>query len=622
MNSTNKTAIVAVIFACVIAGVRADATVAAPQVNFRIVKQSIALHINANGSYSETVTRITQPLTVAGVSEVGHVEIAYPANFATVKVLQAYTETITHKRVPVTPEQIFVQSTPTAAQTPFLSDGRVLSLLYSAVAPGAEVHLKYVERFKHAYLPRIYAVAEVLAPQIPVQSTDISITAPGDMHLHCTTRGAWHVTRAHIGKMYTVSASSSWSTVNFPPLNAAAITQYAPMAVITTAHDWSTIARTYDRLADRAATVTPAIAAIARKVANGARGTAAVDRIYHWVQQNIQSVNVDYAHAGFSPPAAPSTLARGIGDSNATVAVLCALLRARGIAADPAMISPSERFVPYPAPDPFAFDHFLVYVPAYHLFLDPSARYAGLLTLPAADQGRPVLIAGAHRGLTRTPGPTPGIVDDRTVQNLKLTAAGNIDARSTITAAGWHAMQVRKDVLADRSGRRLQRFMQNDFYLSGKAGSLRVISVQNRRDLDKPVRIVLQWHESAAAIPGKTMALLLPTSGSIAAALTPFTSQATRRVPSVLQPVTIDEITHLRVPPDMVPEQLPRDRQMRTAFGDYAVTYRYANDIIDVSEHLQLTKFVISPREYPLLHKLALVAVAGERKALLLRRIG
>ncbi|MHB1283543.1 MAG: hypothetical protein ACYCZI_06660, partial [Metallibacterium scheffleri] len=95
-----KTAIAAAIsLAGLVLAVQANAAPAAPQVNYQILKQSIALHVNADGSYSETVSRVSQPLTIAGVSAVGHVEIAYPANFATVKVLDAYTETVTHQRV-------------------------------------------------------------------------------------------------------------------------------------------------------------------------------------------------------------------------------------------------------------------------------------------------------------------------------------------------------------------------------------------------------------------------------------------------------------------------------------------------------------------------------------------
>lgn len=149
-----------------------------------------------------------------------------------------------------------------------------------------------------------------------------------------------------------------------------------------------------------------------------------------------------------------------------------------------------------------------------------------------------------------------------------------------------------------------------------------MVSVSNRDDLDKPVQMNLQWLESDAAIPGKQMALLLPTPCTIATALVPFISQATRRVPSVVQPVSIDQVTHLRLPAQMTPEQLPQDRHINAAFGSYSVSYRYADGVLDVTRHLQLTQCVIGPREYSELHRLALMAVSGEREGVVLHGAG
>ena len=616
----NKTALaIAMALAAAALTLQASAAPAMPQVNYQVIEQSVALHVNKDGSYTETMHRVLQPLTIAGVSTVGHVEIAYPANFASVKVLDAYTETVTHQRVPVLPSQIYHQSTQTAVQAPFLSDGHVMSLLYSAVTPGATVHLKYVETFKKPYLPGVYAISEALAPEVPVQATQISITAPTDLHLHLQTRGPWQEHRSSADGMQTLSASASSASVSYPPMNTVDITQYAPMAVISTAGDWTALAHAYDQLAGDALQVTPAIRATAAKAADGGSGEVAVARIYHWLQQHVQSVNVDYHHAGFQPPSAASTLQRGMGDSNANVALLCAMLRAQGIQAVPALISPSARFVPYPGVDPFAFNHFLAWVPAYHLFLDTSTRYAGITALPAADQGRPVLITGNDPQFTHTPGPAPGVVNLRELSDAVLHADGALDGTSTLTSAGWRAMVTRQDMLADRSGRRLEQFMQNNFYLGGQTGSLEVVDVANREDLDKPVELRLRVHESTAAIPGKQQMALLPNSDAIAATLAPFTSQATRSVPSALQPQTIEEVLHLKLPAGMQPEHLPEDRTLTTPFGSYSVHYSFAGGVLDMDKRLQLTQFVVGPQQYPQLHQMALMAVSSQRQGILLR---
>lgn len=615
----NKTAVIsALTLSSVLFATHALAAPAGAQVNYAILQNSIALHINKDGSYTETVTRILQPLTTAGVSSVGHLEINYPANFSTVKVLEAYTETTSGQRQDVPASQIFDQSTPTAAQAPFLSDGHVMSLLYPGVTPGAKIHLKYTETFQHPYLPGVYTLNTVLAPQIPAQDVSLSITAPQSMKLYFNARGDWHKTTSTSDGMQTLTASGSQTQVSVPPKNTADITQYAPMAVLSTVNNWEDVAKAYNQLAAGSTQASPMVKAIALKIANGASGEEAVARVYRAMQKNVEAVPIDYSNAGFAPPSVQSTLMRGIGDSNANVTLFCTFLDALGIKAVPAMISQSDRFVPYPGVDPFAFDYFLAYVPAYHLFLDVNANYAGVNDLPIEDQGRPVLVMGDDPQFTQTPGPAAGVVNMKGMDDVVLDSNGDVTGSDIVTYAGWNAGPAREDILGDRTGRRLQTFLQNNFYLSGDVGTIHLVSVQNRDDLNKPLQLNLQWTKEDVAIPGKKMAMIIPTSNGMTSALLPFTSEAVRSQPSVIQPATIEQETNLRLPAGMVPEQIPDNQSMSTPFGSYNRTYKFEDGVLSINSRLQLTQFVITPQEYPELHKLALLVVSGTRNAVVI----
>ncbi len=591
-----------------------------PQVNYRVISRQVSLDISTDGSYTRTVSSVVQPMTLSGVEQVAQAQISYPANFATIKILEAYTETAAHKRINVAPSAIFTQSTASALQAPFLSKGTIKNLIFPAVTPGSTVHLKYVEHFDKAYLPGIYTASVTLAPYVPARSVTISVTAPKSMPLHFHARGPWVEHRRAGDGTETLSATSHWSRVDFPPPNTAAVTQYAPMAVIGTAADWKTVAHAYDELASASIQPTPAIDKAAARAAGGAHGRVAVARIYRWIQQHIQVVTVDYREAGYRPPTAASTLARGIGDSNASVALLCSMLHAEGIEAVPALISTSSRYVPYPGADPFAFEHVLAYVPAYHLYLDTGQRYAGINALPLMDAGKPVLITGHASALVRTPAPERNRVQYRDVQSMTLDPDGIIDGASQITASGWRAIGVREFVLGDRSGERLWRLLQNDYYRGGQTGSMRVIGISRRDDLGRSVSMKLQWRDSDAFVPGPRVALVLPTPGEISGALAGFLSQAKNRYPSVLAPETIDEVVHLRLPSGLTPAYLPRNQHLETPFGRYEVSYHYANGRLDEERRLQLTRFVVEPQQYPDLHRLAMMAVGIAREGLLLQR--
>ena len=593
---------------------------APPQVNYQIISQRVAINIAKDGSYTKTFSRVIEPMTLSGVEQVAQAQIAYPANFAKVKILKAYTETPGHQRIKVAPSAVFTQSTSSSLRAPFLSQGTIKNVIFPAVKPGSALHLKYVEHFERAYMPGIYAATATLAPYVRAKSVTISVTAPRSMPLYFHARGSW--TEHHdTGKdTETITVSGRWSHVEFPPKKTAAASQYAPMAVISTAANWQVIAQAYRQMASTAIQLTPAIRQAAAKAAQGARGKAAVARIYHWIQQNIQTVNVDYHEAGYQPPKASSTLARGIGDSNASVALLCSMLHAQGIKAVPALISTSQRYVPYPGADPFAFEHVLAYVPAYDLYLDTGERYAGLNALPLMDAGKPVLIAGGDGVLARTPAPERKQVQYREVQTMTLGSDGVITGTSQITAAGWRAIGMRKTTLGDRSGQRLQRFVQNGYYQGGHTGVMQIAGISNRDDLAEPVSVKLKWRNSDAVIPGRQMALGLPTPGTISRALSPFVSQATRRYPSVLEPETIDEIVHLQLPAGFKPTSVPENQHLKTPFGSYSVSYHYANGKLDEERQLQITHFVVEPKQFDQLHRLALMAVSTASKGLLLQR--
>lgn len=591
-----------------------------PQVNYKIVKQNVALNIAKDGSYSKTVSRVIRPLTRSGVEQVSQMQIKYPANFAAVKILKAYTQTAGGKHINVASSAIFTQSTSSALHAPFLSDGQVKNVVFPSVSPGSTIHLKYVEHFKHAYLPGEYSASVKLAPNVPVKSVKVSVTAPDSMSLHMHARGSWSKHKHHRHGTTTLSAASSWSNVQFPPQGTAALSQYAPMVVIGTAADWKAVAGAYHRLTAKKRQLTPALRQTAAKAADGAHGKQAVSRIYHWVQKNVQAVTVDYREAGYQPPSAASTLARGMGDSNASANLLCSLLQAEGIKAKPALISTAQRFVPYPGADAFAFNHVLVYVPKYHLYLDTSERYSGIGALPLKDAGRPVLVAGSADTLTQTPAPARGSVEYREVQNMTLNKAGVIRSNSRVTASGWGGIALRKNWLADKSGARLSNSVQRRYYSSGQTGTIKIRNISHRHELNHPVSLLLRWRNNDAVIPGKRMALVLPTPGRIANEMSSFVSQATRHHPSVLKPGTIEDVVHLHLPPDMHPIDLPKDETFKAPFGSYHVKYHYANGTLDVTRRLQLSRFIVTSNDYPKLHQMALMAVNASRKGFLLKQ--
>lgn len=587
----------------------------APVVNYQILRDRTVIQVHKNGSYTKTVTRIVQPLTTEGVQSSSQIAVAYPANFATAKVLYAYTETKSGKKLNVVPSAIFDQSAHSALTAPFLSDGKIQSLIFPAVHPGDVLHIKYQLTFAHPYLPGIYAAALVLSPSIPIKQATLELSVPPGMQVYAKTRGPWTVKKSG----QTVTVTGSYQGAIFPPLGSAAITQYAPMAVVTTSADWKDLADAYSKAAKSATTLTPTIKTVAHEAAQGATGLEAVQNIYRWMQQNIQTISVNYQSAGFVPPAASETLAKKLGDSNASATLLCALLRAENIKAVPALISQSPRFVPYPGVDPFAFSHFIVYVPAYGLYLDSHYRHAAADSIPIMDAGRPVLLTGADAKLTTTPGPDLHTVQYAMTDTMKLARSGELSGHSRQIAQGWRAAEKRA-VLGDKVGRRLNNAVEASFYQQGNFGTISHFQIENRDDVNKPITVTYDFKKYGVLDGGSKGAMLIPSDHLIAGALAPFVDQAKRAVPTITKPQRIQYTLHLQLPLSMSPEFMPPGETVSTPIGDYAVTYTIKNHVLTVQKSLALKSFVVNPADYHYLHTLAIKALQNSHQVLLLKK--
>ncbi|WP_369573395.1 DUF3857 domain-containing protein [Acidithiobacillus sp. IBUN Pt1247-S3] len=585
-----------------------------PVENYQLLQANSQITVQKNGSFSETVTRVIAPLTPAGVASQSQFSIFYPANFAHVQVLYAYTETPQKRRYLVPKDAEFSQSTAGALHAPFLSDGRQLSLVFPNVAPGDTLHVRYRIDYQHAYLPGIYAASMLIAPNIALLRGQVSLQVPAGEKIYSGVQGHhWHRHSDSNGESY----STQLLHVSYPPAGSPALSEFSPLAVLSTAPNWQVIAQAYNQLAQPAMRISPNIQNLARKIAGSDSGIAAVRKIYLWFQRHMHSVSVNYADAGFRPLAASATLARGLGDSNSNAALLCAMLHAVRIPAVPAMLSTNARFHLWPAPSPFAFSHFLVYLPQQKLFLDPSVRHHDIDQLPIADAGRPVLITGSQPQILRTPMPslsTPLVVTRSTIQ-LHRNGDGNL--LQTSWYRGYLAAQTRGG-LAGLHGRLLWKSMASSFYTQGNLGQLQDIAFAQRRESQKPLGIRIRASTLGLFPPGKRIALTpvnLLDHGLLA-----FTGQTQRQQASLLTPTRQVSVTRLVLPTGYQPVFLPHDEALHSAVGDYRLTYRFLGKVLTIRQALTLPNFLVSAKDFPLLHQLATTCSRASRTVILLQR--
>ena len=203
--------------------------------------------------------------------------------------------------------------------------------------------------------------------------------------------------------------------------------------------------RAYAEAALPKAAVTPEIAALADEITQGIAGrreqAMAIDA---WMKKNIRYVAVYLAAGRVVPNDAESILRNRFGDCKDKATLMSALLAAKGIASEQALISFGGAYTLPEPPTMVALNHVIVYVPEFDLYTDPTAQLAGFGVLAAETYDKPVVrVSAAGAVLARTPAmkSQEHVADVHTT--LTVAADGTISGRTVEHNTGILAMAMR-----------------------------------------------------------------------------------------------------------------------------------------------------------------------------------
>jgi len=184
----------------------------------------------------------------------------------------------------------------------------------------------------------------------------------------------------------------------------------SPMIEFSTGESWAAVASAYKQLAE--VRIDPA--KVKSLLANdpSANRTELIQQIVSRLHKEVRYTGIEFGQASLQPQTATEVLRRHYGDCKDKAAMLVAMLRASGIAANMALLDsgPGEDITPE-LPGMNQFDHAIVYLPADGkgndpMWIDATAEYAQVGVLPSMDQGRlALIIADGTQAPTQTPTP-------------------------------------------------------------------------------------------------------------------------------------------------------------------------------------------------------------------------
>jgi transglutaminase-like putative cysteine protease len=389
---------------------------------------------------------------------------------------------------------------------------------------------------------------------------------------------------------------------------------------------WDDVARFYEGLVREQLRPGPGVRAESARIVAEVRGRPEsaglqereirreiVKAIYGEVVTATRYVGLEFGIHGFKPYPVEQVLTRRFGDCKDKASLMHALLEAAGIDSRLVLLRMRRLGNLPPAPASLAvFNHAILHVPEFDLWLDGTATGSGSRELPAEDRGATVLVVnpGAPPTFRTIPEAAPG--DDRVATEIRgvLSADGSATAEGSTTVTGVQAPDFRRGYRSE-SGRRaaLERAFARTF------PGLRVESVEtsdlSRIEDDVTVRFRI-------AVPR----LARPESGGLALApfgqgqnwMESFAPLSERRHDLVLNsPFETRFALRWELPPGMAPATLPAPERREGPFGAWSVSLQMEGNVLVARGSLQITQRRIAVAEYPAFREF----LAGVDRALL-----
>ena len=401
-----------------------------------------------------------------------------------------------------------------------------------------------------------------------------------------------------------------WESRSVPALprepRSPGITEISPYVHVSTMGDWKQLGLWYADLVRPQFTLDQELKDELARVTNGLHtDKEKISAIQEFVLRSTHYVALEFGIYSYKPYPVSQIYARRFGDCKDKASLMIALLRAAGIEAEIALVR--TRSLGDVATEPASiavFNHAIVYVPKYELWLDGTAEYAGR-ELPLEDQGALSLTVSLSGAAQIRHIPMTHAADNYTRHVIRgeLSTQGVIQFSGSTTTRGEDAPGLRHD-LAVRE-QQLDTFRRElaEVFPSVKVDS---VAVHGAEVLSSSVNVEFQ---GALNSPQYKRVVSLSSSWMPRSYVAALAESGTRTQDLVLPlPWTTEEEIRIALPEGTEVTSMPRDQNVNSAFGSLRLHYKKAPGEVIIQSHVQFERARVSAQEYPAFRQFCLQA--------------
>ncbi len=412
-----------------------------------------------------------------------------------------------------------------------------------------------------------------------------------------------------------------WSARDLPALHPEpgmpGWSEVAPIVHVSTYESWDDVARFYWGLVREAVAPTAEVRAVAerlraevlarrRAAGDPASGDALalVQAVHHFVVTNIRYVALELGIHGFKPYRVDQILQRRFGDCKDKASLSHALLEALGIDSRLVLLRMRRlgRIPEWPA-SLSVFNHAILYVPRFDLWLDGTASYSGSRELPGEDRGAAVLVVNPGEPARFTTVPEARPEDNRTESQYRIALApdGSAIVHGERRVAGAQAPSYRRAYAAEGDRRAvLEASLAHGF----PGLTVKEVSVSDLSHTEEDVAIRFTLATPRTAEPEVGALRIAPFGGEhrYAEALAPLSSRVHDLVTG--GPWETRLSYRFALPPGWRLAELPAPVRLASPQATFEAAWREENGALVAEAHLTLLASRVSAADYPAFREL------------------
>jgi len=371
---------------------------------------------------------------------------------------------------------------------------------------------------------------------------------------------------------------------------------------VSTYKNWDDVGKFYWGLVKDQLRVTDEIRAAATEATAGVAESdeeARIRAVYDFVVSRTRYVGLEFGINSFKPYPVETILSRRFGDCKDKASLMHAMLEALGIDSRLTLLRMKHLGDLQTQEASLAvFNHAILYVPKYKLFLDGTAEFHGSGELPADDRGADVLVvdpAGDSK-FFRTPDASPADNSDVTRLNATLAADGSATVEYNDEARGSWTAELRRayEPAAERKAHAEEQLSR------GLLPNLKVVAidVSDPHDIEKPfeTRVSATAHEYGHKA-GR--GLSFAPFGQKQSFVESYALLSKRALPQQL-PVPQRTVVEAQVElPQGWTAAIPYGAQEEGPQGTYSVSYQVTGSKVVARMELILKGGTLQPAQYP-----------------------